>query len=81
MEIDKVSDPILEAVEKIRANPGAVYVRMKKDQADKVVLLAACKCLLADLEGTTELLELDEVPEHIKLSITEGRNAIKQASP
>lgn len=42
-------------------------------------LLQACKCLLADLEGTTELLELDEVPEHIKLSIIEGRNAIQKA--
>lgn len=42
-------------------------------------LLAACKYLLADLEGTAELLELDEVPEHIKLSVIEGRNAIQAA--
>ncbi len=43
-------------------------------------LLEACKCLLADLEGCIETLELDEVPEHIKLSIIEGRNAIASAT-
>ena len=58
-----------------------VSVELPPVQEAALELLKVCKRLLADLEGTTELLQLDEVPEHIKLSIIEGRIAIQKAEP
>ena len=53
--------------------------KLARAEADRAELLAACKCLLADLEGAIEL-KGDNVPDCWRLSIQEGQAAIAQAT-